>query len=45
MDDEELIRNISSELLGELGHEVEVAKHGQEALEKYQECDCSRKAL
>jgi two-component system cell cycle sensor histidine kinase/response regulator CckA len=36
MDDEELIRNLSSELLGVLGHDVEVAKHGQEALEKYQ---------
>ena len=37
MDDEEIIRNMSSELLGALGHDVEVAKHGQEALEKYQE--------
>jgi two-component system, cell cycle sensor histidine kinase and response regulator CckA len=36
MDDEEIIRNLSSELLGALGHSVEVAKHGQEALEKYQ---------
>jgi two-component system, cell cycle sensor histidine kinase and response regulator CckA len=36
MDDEEIIRNLSSELLGALGHNVEVAKHGQEALEKYQ---------
>jgi len=36
MDDEEVIRNISSELLAELGHNVEVAKNGQEALKKYQ---------
>ena len=36
MDDEEIIRNLSSELLSVLGHDVEVAKHGQEALEKYQ---------
>ena len=36
MDDEETIRNLGSELLGVLGHTVEVAKHGQEALEKYQ---------
>lgn len=36
MDDEEIIRNLSHELLGSLGHDVEVAKHGEEALEKYQ---------
>jgi len=36
MDDEEIIRNLSSELLRVLGHEVEVSKHGQEALEMYQ---------
>jgi PAS domain S-box-containing protein len=36
MDDEEILRDLSSELLGMLGHDVEVAKHGQEALEKYQ---------
>ena len=35
MDDEDLIRDLSSEMLRELGHDVEVAKHGQEALEKY----------
>jgi len=37
MDDEEIIRSLSKELLGALGHTAEVAKHGQEALEKYQE--------
>jgi PAS domain S-box-containing protein len=36
MDDDEVIRNLSGELLGLLGHDVEVAKHGQEAIEKYQ---------
>jgi len=37
MDDEEIIRNVSRKLLGVLNHNVEVAQHGQEALEKYQE--------
>ncbi|MGO9691402.1 MAG: PAS domain S-box protein [Syntrophobacteraceae bacterium] len=36
MDDEEIIRSLSIDLLGALGHTVEVAEHGQEALEKYQ---------
>jgi len=36
MDDEEIIRNLARELLRELGHEVEVAVHGEEALVKYQ---------
>ncbi len=36
MDDEEILRNLSRELFGALGHDVEVAKHGQEALEMYQ---------
>jgi two-component system cell cycle sensor histidine kinase/response regulator CckA len=35
MDDEEIIRKLSRELLLTLGQEVEVAKDGQEALEKY----------
>jgi PAS domain S-box-containing protein len=37
MDDEEMVRKISSELLRLLGQDVEVAKHGQEALEKYKD--------
>ena len=37
MDDDEVIRNLSSELLGLLGHDVEVAKDGQEAIKKYQD--------
>ena len=36
MDDEEVIRNISCELLDALGHDVEVVEHGQAALDKYQ---------
>ena len=36
MDDEKVIRNLSRDLLNLLGHEVEVAQHGREALEKYQ---------
>ncbi len=36
MDDEEIIRTLSRELINALGHEVDVAKHGEEALEKYQ---------
>jgi two-component system cell cycle sensor histidine kinase/response regulator CckA len=36
MDDEEIIRNLSCEIIKTLGHTVEVAVHGQEALEKYQ---------
>lgn len=36
MDDEELLRNMSRRLLRKFGHETEVAKHGEEALELYQ---------
>ena len=36
MDDDEVIRNLGRELLGLLGHDVAVAKHGQEALETYE---------
>jgi CheY-like chemotaxis protein len=36
MDDEEMVRKVSSELLSMLGQDVEVARHGLEALEKYQ---------
>ena len=36
MDDEEVIRNQSIEILVELGHTAEVVEKGQEALEKYQ---------
>ncbi len=36
MDDEQIVCDVSRELIRELGHEVEVAKHGEEALKKYQ---------
>jgi len=36
MDDEELIRDLAEELIITLGHEVEVAKNGEAALEMYQ---------
>ena len=35
MDDEELIRDIASELIMSLGHEVQVAENGETALEMY----------
>ncbi len=35
MDDEELIRDIASELIMSLGHEVQVAEEGETALEMY----------
>lgn len=36
MDDEEIIRKFCFELLGSMGHKVELAKNGEEALAKYQ---------
>jgi PAS domain S-box-containing protein len=36
MDDEEMIRDLVTELLRTLGHEVEVAAHGEEAVARYQ---------
>jgi CheY-like chemotaxis protein len=36
MDDESLVRGIAEELIKALGHEVELAKHGEDAIEKYQ---------
>jgi two-component system, cell cycle sensor histidine kinase and response regulator CckA len=36
MDDEQVIRDIAGELLSALGHDVEFAKHGKEAIEKYE---------
>lgn len=41
MDGDEVIRNLSSELLSALSHDVEVARHGQEALEKYKTANAS----
>jgi two-component system cell cycle sensor histidine kinase/response regulator CckA len=37
MDDEELIRNIAGEMLRSLGHEVEFAVKGEEAIARYRE--------
>jgi len=36
MDDEELIRNIASELISALEHDVDLAEDGEAAIEKYQ---------
>jgi PAS domain S-box-containing protein len=35
MDDDELIRNIAGDMIKTLGHEVELAEHGEAAIEKY----------
>jgi len=35
MDDEQIVRDIAWELIRSLGHEVELASQGQEAIEKY----------
>ncbi len=35
MDDEELVLNIAGEMMSALGHDVEFAKHGESATEKY----------
>ncbi len=37
MDDEEMVRNIAGEMLEALGHGVQYAKDGKEAIEKYAE--------
>jgi CheY-like chemotaxis protein len=37
MDDEELIRNIAEEMIRLLGHEVEFAVNGEEAIDKFRE--------
>ena len=35
MDDEELVLNIAGEMMKALGHDIDLAKHGQSAIEKY----------
>lgn len=35
MDDEELIRSIAADMIKALGHEIEVAEHGEAAIDKY----------
>ena len=37
MDDDELVRDITGEMIRSLGHEVELAVNGEEAIAKYQE--------
>jgi CheY-like chemotaxis protein len=37
MDDEQIVRDVGVALITELGHRVEIAIHGKEALEKYRE--------
>jgi PAS domain S-box-containing protein len=37
MDDEEIVRMVSGELIRSLGHEVDFAEHGVAAIEKYQQ--------
>lgn len=43
MDDEEMLRNIAREMIQVLGHEVEFAMNGVEAIEKYREALASGK--
>jgi len=35
MDDDAVVRDVAAALLAELGHEVEIARHGEEAIEIY----------
>ena len=35
MDDEELVLNVAGEMIRSLGHDVEFARHGESAIEKY----------
>ncbi len=37
MDDEQVIRDVGGEIIRELGHEVEFAVHGEDAVKKYRE--------
>jgi PAS domain S-box-containing protein len=37
MDDEEVVRDIAGEMIRALGHEVEVAEHGAEAIRRFRE--------
>ena len=43
MDDEELVRNIAGEMIKTLGHEVEFARNGAEAIARYREALLSGK--
>ncbi len=45
MDDEEMVQEVASEILTELGYEVDVASDGVEALEKYRQAKEEGKAF
>ncbi len=43
MDDEEIVRHVAAELLGELGHDVECTEHGAAAIDAYRKAkECGR---
>ena len=37
MDDDDVVRTVAGELLRSFGHDVELAAHGEEAVEKYRQ--------
>ena len=41
MDDEQIIRNVAGELIRTLGHDVDFAVHGEEAIAKYEQARIS----
>ncbi|MBI5205844.1 MAG: PAS domain-containing protein [Nitrospirae bacterium] len=41
MDDEEIVRMVNTKMIKDLGHEVETAEHGEEAIEKYRKAQDS----
>ena len=43
MDDEDVVRIVTSKMIKDLGHEVESAEHGEEAIEKYRKAKDSGK--
>ena len=43
MDDEEMLRSLTKQMLVRLGYETETAEHGSEAVEKYKEARDSGK--
>lgn len=45
MDDEEEVRAIAEEVLQHIGYEVEIAKDGEEAIERYQEAIRSQRTF
>ncbi|MDP3112690.1 MAG: PAS domain S-box protein [Thermodesulfovibrionales bacterium] len=43
MDDEDVVRIVTSKMIKDLGHEIETAEHGEEAIEKYRKAKDSGK--